>query len=330
MPKIPNPYKLKYERDENNKKIAANVCQQPTYSDRDSERKNNHDNYKIYYKWISDIIAYLISSINYHLNKAGLFSFYFAKVIGWALKLFLYVIDMLVNGSFFNTVLKFTGVCILIIGTVFFHIFVFLLIYYQLNFDKASYEFRKLMKGMDNTSDSSTTTPLNKKLGPLLTNSYIPKFSFSKLITSLYIQIGFNNILNETDLVCRTPYTNDMGQCDDIKHISGKYIKGGKLTSCYNLKKPNQINWNINDYLGKFTTQEPSHFELIKNEGRFKENYDQSHYDKINNQFLNDYKFNDIKIKWLIKDNKYKLDCNNFYYNNNKQSFVTGLKCTNK
>jgi len=131
------------------------------------------------------------------------------------------------------------SLCI-IFGVVLFFIFLFLWAWSG-DIKKASNEFKKLF-GEDNkdNKDKNIDTSLSSK-------SYLSKFNLKNLITQFFTFFEIDNILSEDDprLTCRLSTT---GNCDDIKHISGKYIKGGLSNKCYNIKIPENIEWKLNQY----------------------------------------------------------------------------------
>ena len=139
-------------------------------------------------------------------------------------------------------------------------------------------------------------------------------------MTNFFIFFEVDNILGDEELTCRL-YT--YGNCDDITHISGKYLKNKDENKCYNLKKPDDIEWNLNQY-------KPHHYDKLKIYDDEKYSYNETNNNK--DIFNEKYEKNKINIKWLEPasndDKYYKLDCENFNYN--EENFNSGLICEHK
>jgi hypothetical protein len=247
------------------------------------------------------IIQYLFRGSVTLTEKVCISAFYIFR-------LFATISSSILKDAFVPTcipVLVFLCAIVFVVGVILLFVFLFLWAWYG-DTTKASNEFKKLFG--DNNKD--------KQNEPLSSNSYISKFNLKNIMTNIFIFFGVDNILTDDELSCRQ---ESIGNCDDIKHISGEYIDKSK-NKCYNLKKPRNIEWKLKNYI-------PHHYNKLNIYGDNMYGYTQDILD-------NDYPKNKINIKWVdppIDDAKYyKLDCANFNVVGSTTEFKSGLICDHK
>jgi hypothetical protein len=199
----------------------------------------------------------------------------------------------------------------IIFGVILLLVYLFLLAWTGGDGGKASNEFKKLFG--DTKKEKNPDTSLSN-------DSYLSKFNLKNIITNFFIFFEIDNILNEDELKCRE--IHEQGNCDDIKNISGKYISDSmSKDKCYNLIKPENIEWNLNEYT-------PHHYNKLKLHDNTT-NYPET----VN---ITDEKYNKHKvtIEWNAPDDNnaeyYKLSCGTFKSLKDNTEFSSGLICANK